>query len=150
MGASAWNDAGLANGEIRLKSSDMNVFQTVKGPDNIYPDGAITDEALKQLKALTTNNKNPFFLAVGIIKPHLPFGAPKSYFDQYEGVQLPSIEHPKKPEGRSTWHGSGEFKQYNRWGKNANTDTVFTDEVRRHYAACVSYADAQVGKILAE
>ena len=61
---------GLANGEIRIKSSDMNVFQTVKGPDNIYPDGAITDEALKQLKALTTINKKPFFLAVGIIKPH--------------------------------------------------------------------------------
>ena len=110
---------GLAKGEIRLKSSDINVFQTVKGPDNIYPDGAITDEALKQLKALTTNNKNPFFLAVGIIKPHLPFGAPKSYFDKYKGVQLPSIEHPEKPEGRSTWHGSGEFKQYNRWDKNA-------------------------------
>jgi len=141
---------GLANGEIRVKSSDMNVFQTVKGTDNIYPDGAITDEALKQLKELTTINKNPFFLAVGIIKPHLPFGAPKSYFDQYEGVQFPSIEHPEKPEGRSTWHGSGEFKQYNRWGKNANTDTIFADEVRRHYAACVSYADAQVGKILVE
>ena len=141
---------GLANGEIRVKSSDMNVFQTVEGTDNIYPDGAITDEALKQLKALTTINKKPFFLAVGIIKPHLPFGAPKSYFDQYEGVQLPSIEHPEKPEGRSTWHGSGEFKQYNRWGKNANTDTIFADDVRRHYAACVSYADAQVGKILAE
>lgn len=79
---------GLADGEIRLKSSDMNVFLTVKGPDNIYPDGAITDEALKQLKELTTINKNSFFLAVGIIKPHLPFGAPKSYFDQYEGVHF--------------------------------------------------------------
>ncbi|WP_282122664.1 sulfatase [Algibacter mikhailovii] len=141
---------GLAHGEIRVKSGDMNVFQTVKGNDDIYPDGAITEEALKQLKALATRNENPFFLAIGIIKPHLPFGAPKSYYDRYEGVEFPAIEHPQKPEGRSTWHGSNEFKQYNRWDKNPNIDTVFADEVRRHYAACVSYADAQVGKILGE
>ncbi len=141
---------GLAHGEIRVKSGDMDVFQTVEGDDTIYPDGLITNEALKQLNELTTDNDKPFFLAVGIIKPHLPFGAPKSYYDNYAGVKLPAIEHPQKPEGRTTWHGSGEFKQYNRWGKDANTDTVFADEVRRHYAACVSYADAQVGKVLAE
>jgi len=141
---------GLAHGEIRVKSGDMDVFQTMEGADTIYPDGLITNEALKQLNELTTGNDKPFFLAVGIIKPHLPFGAPKSYYDNYAGVKLPAIEHPQKPEGRTTWHGSGEFKQYNQWGKDANTNTVFADEVRRHYAACVSYADAQVGKILAE
>ena len=53
------------------------VFQTVEGDDNSYPDGAITDEAVKQLGALAGNKEKPFFLAVGIIKPHLPFGAPK-------------------------------------------------------------------------
>ncbi len=141
---------GLANGEIRIKSSDMDVFQTIEGDDNIYPDGAITDEALKQLRELATINENPFFLAVGIIKPHLPFGAPKSYFNKYDGVKLPVIEHPQKPEGKTTWHGSGEFMKYNRWGKDPNSNTDFADEVRRHYAACVSYADAQVGKVLAE
>ena len=141
---------GLAHGEIRVKSTEMDVFQTVEGDDSIYPDGAITDEALKQIRALTKSNANPFFLAVGIIKPHLPFGAPKSYFDRYEGVEFPKIEHPQKPKGRTTWHRSGEFKKYNQWQKNANTNTIFADEVRRHYAACVSYADAQVGKILTE
>lgn len=141
---------GLAHGEIRIKAGEMDVFQTVNGDDTIYPDGLITNEALTQLNALTTDNEKPFFLAVGIIKPHLPFGAPKSYYDKYEGVELPAIEHPKRPTGRTTWHGSGEFKQYNRWGKDANTDLKFSDDVRRHYAACVSYADAQVGKVLAE
>ena len=141
---------GLAHGEIRVKSGDMDIFQAMDGDDIIYPDGLITNEALKQLNELTTDNDQPFFLAVGIIKPHLPFGAPKSYYDNYAGVKLPAIKHPQKPKGRTTWHGSGEFKQYNRWGKDANADTVFADEVRRHYAACVSYADAQVGKILAE
>ncbi len=141
---------GLAHGEIRINPKEMDVFQSVEGDDNIYPDGAITDEALKQLRELTTTNRKPFFLAIGILKPHLPFGAPKSYLDRYEGVEFPLIEHPDKPEGRTTWHGSGEFKQYNQWGKNPNTDKAFADEVRRHYAACVSYADSQVGKILAE
>ena len=118
---------GLANGEIRIKSSDMDVFQTVEGDDNIYPDGAITDEAVKQLKALSMNDEKPFFLAVGIIKPHLPFGAPKSYFDRYEGVQLPAIEHPQKPEGKTTWHNSNEYKQYNRWEKDPNKNPAFAD-----------------------
>ena len=141
---------GLAHGEIRINSGDMDVFQTVVGDDNIYPDGAIINEALKQLGVLSADNGKPFFLAIGIIKPHLPFGAPKSYFDMYEGVKLPEIEHQQKPEGKTTWHGSGEFMKYNRWGKDPNSDADFADEVRRHYAACVSYADAQVGRVLAE
>lgn len=141
---------GLANGEIREEAGDMDVFQSAEGDDNIYPDGVITDEAIKQLVQLTSANEKPFFLAVGIIKPHLPFGAPKSYYDKYEGIQLPEIEHPKKPKGKTTWHSSGEFMKYNRWGKNPNEDAAFADDVRRHYAACVSYADAQVGKVLAE
>lgn len=141
---------GLAGGEIRRKSPKMDVFQTEDGNDNIYPDGAITNEAINQLRVLSKDKEKPFFLAVGIIKPHLPFGAPKSYFDRYEGVKLPTIKHPQKPEGKTTWHKSGEFMQYNRWDKDPNNDPDFADEVRQHYAACVSYADAQVGKVMAE
>ena len=141
---------GLAHGEIRVSRGGMDVFQTVEGDDNIYPDGAIADEALKQLKVLASKDDKPFFLAVGIIKPHLPFGAPKSYYDNYVDAKLPEIKHPQKPKGKTTWHGSGEFNKYNRWGKNPNKNKDFADEVRRHYAACVSYADAQVGKVLAE
>jgi iduronate 2-sulfatase len=139
---------GLANGQIRVKSGNMDVFETVEGNDNIYPDGLITDEAVKQLGVLSSNKENPFFLAVGIIKPHLPFGAPKKYYDRYDGVDLPKIKHSQKPKGKTTWHRSGEFMKYNRWGKNTNTDEDFANDVRRHYAACVSYADAQVGEIL--
>jgi len=141
---------GLAHGEMRVQSGDMDVFQSEEGGDEIYPDGAITDEAVKQLRELTTHDDKPFFLAVGIIKPHLPFGAPRSYLDRYDGVGLPKVEHPQKPEGKTTWHDSAEFMKYNRWGKDPNKDIDFADEVRYHYAACVSYADAQVGKVLAE
>ncbi|KPM47506.1 sulfatase [Jiulongibacter sediminis] len=138
---------GLANGEIRVKESKMDVYQSAEGGDEIYPDGLITEEALNQLSELSRKDQ-PFFLAVGLIKPHLPFGAPKKYYDLYEEVKFPETKHPEKPEGRTTWHGSGEFRQYNMWGQEANEDEDFALELKKHYATCISYADAQVGKIL--
>jgi iduronate 2-sulfatase len=141
---------GLAHGEIRVNAGGMDVFQAVEGPDSIYPDGLTTQEALEQLDQLTGDEHKPFFLAVGIIRPHLPFGAPAQYLELYGDAELPPIPHPSKPEGKTTWHGSGEFMKYNRWQRNPNTDGEFATEVRRHYAACVSYADAQVGRVLAK
>ena len=138
---------GLAHGEIRTKAGEMDVFQATEGPDTIYPDGVSIPAALDQLKNLASGEP-PFFLAVGILRPHLPFGAPAKYLQPYKDVELPSTPHPQKPTGKTTWHGSGEFMKYNRWGKNPNQDAVFATEVRRHYAACVSYADAQVGRLL--
>jgi len=141
---------GLANGEIRIKAGEMDVLQSVAGPDSIYPDGLTTDEALRQLSSLgEQSNTQPFFLAVGIIRPHLPFGAPARYLEMYKDVEMPAVPHPGKPAGKTTWHRSGEFMKYNRWGRNPNTDAEFSAHVRRHYAACVTYADAQVGRILA-
>ncbi len=140
---------GLANGEIRKNAKDMALFQAEEGPDSIYPDGISTDEALRQLALLSTDeSEKPFFLAVGILRPHLPFGAPAKYLEPYRKATLPPTPHPEKPSGKTTWHKSGEFMKYNRRGKDPNTDPDFALEVRRHYAACVTYADAQVGKVL--
>ncbi|MCL6265340.1 sulfatase [Flagellimonas myxillae] len=141
---------GLAHGEIRVKAEDMDVFQSAEGTDNNYPDGIIAEEAITQLRTLSEQDEKPFFLAVGFIKPHLPFGAPKPYLDTYDGVEIPIPEHRQKPETKTTWHPSGEFMKYNRWGKDPNNDPDFADEVRRHYAACVSYVDQQVGRVMAE
>ncbi|MEM0965862.1 MAG: sulfatase [Verrucomicrobiota bacterium] len=139
---------GLAFGEIRENASEMAVFQAVDGSDTIYPDGLITEEALRQLDLLIADKTSPFFLAVGMIRPHLPFGAPQEYLDLYADVSMPEVSHPKRPKGKTTWHKSGEFYKYHRWDKDPNKDEAFSEEVRRHYAACVSYADAQIGKIL--
>jgi len=142
---------GLANGEIRKRAKDMDVFQAVEGDDRTYPDGITVDETLSQLEQLAAASKKgkPFLLATGILRPHLPFGAPAKYMAHYKDAKLPAIPHPKKPEGKTTWHGSGEFMKYNRWKRNPNSDSEFATEVRKHYAACVTYADAQVGKIMA-
>lgn len=138
---------GLAHGSIRKNAKDHAVFEAAEGPNEIYPDGPIANEGLKQLKELAESEK-PFFLAVGLIRPHLPFGAPKRFFDLYDGVEFPPIPHPEKPAAPSTWHGSGEFMKYKRWGKNPNEDADFADQVRRHYAACVSYVDEHVGMLI--
>ncbi len=139
---------GLANGEIRVDVADMDVFQAKEGPDSIYPDGGSIDEAMRQLDQLTSGSDKPFFLAVGILRPHLPFGAPLKYLKPYADAQLPQTPHRTKPEGRTTWHASGEFMKYNRWNRDPNGDADFALEVRKHYAACVTYADAQVGRLL--
>ena len=140
---------GLAHGEIRGDAKKMDVFQSAEGPDTIYPDGLIVNEGLRQLEQLATDESGkPFFLAVGIIRPHLPFGAPAKYYEHYRDAELPPIPYPQKPTWQTTWHSSGEFMKYNRWGRNPNDDAEFATLVRKHYAACVSFADAQVGKLV--
>ena len=157
--AGPWRDPrgwmhGLAHGEIRIDARksgggvEMDVFQALEGPDSIYPDGISIEEALRQLGMLTSDSDTPFFLAVGILRPHLPFGAPAKYLKLYADAELPPTPHPTKPKGRTTWHASGEFMKYDRWGRNPNTDSEFAIQVRKHYAACVSYADAQVGRVM--
>jgi len=127
----------------------MDVFQALEGGDEIYPDGLAVELTLEQLALLGKESaEKPFFLATGILRPHLPFGAPAKYLDLYKDADLPETPHPTRPEGKTTWHGSGEFMKYNRWKKDPNDDAAFALEVRRHYAACVSYADAQVGRII--
>src|SRR5690606_10513828 len=126
----------------------MDVYQSVPVPDAIYPDGLIVYEALEQLDLLAKDKNRPFFLAAGILTPHQPFAAPTKNWNFYNVVDLPAILHTVKPRGISTWHPSNEFMQYNLWGKDPRTDSGFATEVRRHYAACVSYSDAQVGRIL--
>jgi iduronate 2-sulfatase len=140
---------GLARGEIRDAAGSMAVFQSAVGDDSIYPDGLITGEALTQLQRVANEpDGTPFLMAVGLIRPHLPFGAPAKYLERYADVSLPPIATAEKPSGRTTWHRSGEFMKYDRWGRDPNQDPEFADAVRRHYAACVSYADAQVGRLL--
>lgn len=137
---------GLANGQARTPEH-RDVIETIDGLDTSYPDGLIAEEGVNQIEKLASA-KEPFFLAIGLIKPHLPFGVPKKYLDMYDGVEIPTIQHPEKPEGETTWHPSGEFMKYNRNGKDPRIDNEFALELKRYYAACVSYADKHVGDIL--
>ncbi len=119
------------------------------GDDLTYTDGWITREALRQMESLAAGGK-PFLLAVGIMKPHLPFACPQSYLDLYKKTKLPNIPHPLKPTGLSTWHASGEYYGYHHEVKNPRDNATYADQLRLSYAACVSYADAQVAQLLVQ
>jgi iduronate 2-sulfatase len=119
-------------------------------PDNRYGDGMIADEAIKRLEAAKQKPDEPFFLAVGFLKPHLPFVAPKKYWDLHDPATLPKPTSHQAPEGApefapSSW---GELRQY----KDMPDTGPVTQEQQRHlihgYYAATSYMDAQLGKLL--
>jgi len=95
----------------------------------------------------------PFFLAVGYRKPHLPLVAPKRFWDLYDPAQLPLAVNPGFPQGAPPYGpvDGGEFRSYE--GMPAYPEPIPDDEARRlrhSYYACISFVDAQVGRLLKE
>ncbi|MGB6220208.1 sulfatase [Haloferula sp.] len=112
-------------------------------PDEAYPDGQMALAAIEKLREYADDNTR-FCLALGFFKPHLPFNAPKAYFDLYNPATLPAPSPVSTPSGANsaTTTNSGEI--------NAYTDRNDRDVLRHAYFASVSYVDAQVGKVLDE
>jgi len=117
-------------------------------PDDAYPDGANTERAIAELKRL--KEEQPFFLALGLYKPHLPFNAPKRYWDLYDRDRLavPARDAPRDI-SRFALTNSGELRAYPGMPKGKQP---FSDEETRTlihgYLACVSYTDALIGQVL--
>lgn len=117
--------------------------------DNKLPDGQTADKAIQTLRTI---KDKPFFLAVGFIKPHLPFVAPKRYFDLHppDKFTLPDNPFPPKdvPEiALTTW---GELRAYSDIPKKGPLPDEKALELIRAYYAASSYIDAQIGRILDE
>ena len=112
-----------------------------------YPDGKVAERAIDELDQLNGSD-NPFFLAVGFIRPHLPFYAPRKYWDLYDRDQIPLAPFRERPEGApQSLRGSGEIRTYGDRGVEYNSDE-FHRVARHGYLACVSYVDALVGYVL--
>lgn len=147
---------GYADGTNR-HTHDKNVkpYEMADVPDEGYIDGLTANLAIKKLGELKEKGQ-PFFLGVGFFKPHLPFTAPKKYWDLYNEDELPVSPTPFIPENvnAASLHGSGEFNQYKLGEEKASLKAPVSDayarKVRHAYFACVSYIDAQVGKLIAE
>jgi iduronate 2-sulfatase len=119
-------------------------------PDNAYSDGFYADRAIEMLGELK-NSKKPFFFGVGFHKPHLPFNAPKKYWDLYDPDGITTAENPYYPENGSEygWHNSSELRNYTNIPKGDEPFPIDLQKMLIHgYRACVSYMDAQVGRIL--
>ena len=124
-------------------------FESADVSDDAYHDGKDADAAIQALRDLKDRS---FFLAVGFHKPHLPFNAPTKYWDLYDPEALPRPASTVAPDGATPFSltNFGELRGYT----NVPNDGPITEDLARTlvhgYCACVSYMDAQVGRVLAE
>ncbi|MCH7686552.1 MAG: sulfatase [Planctomycetes bacterium] len=126
-------------------------FESANAPDLEYPDGQIAAKAIDDLRRLK-DREEPFFLAVGFLKPHLPFVAPKKYWDLYDhdNIHLPSNYHKPKNAPKEAVHNSGELRSYAGVPARGQVSDEMARNLIHGYYACVSFTDAQVGKVLDE
>lgn len=121
-------------------------------PDEAYGDGRIAREAVQRLRAAKARPETPFFLAVGFLRPHLPFMAPKRYWDLYNRAdfKLPALQTP--PVGAPAFAPSswGELRQYSDIPETGPVDFPKAQLLLHGYHAAVSYMDAQLGLVLDE
>lgn len=117
--------------------------------DSDLPDGYIADKAIEAMRQV--KNK-PFFLAVGFLKPHLPFVAPKRFFDLYppESIGLSPNPSPPKDVPPIALTNYAELRAYTDMPKKGELSDDQAKELRRAYFACVSWVDSQVGRVLKE
>ena len=141
--------------------------------DNQLPDGQVADNAISTLQAIKQNqskgDNTPFFLAVGFYKPHLPFRAPSMYYDLYPPAE--QIELPKNPDVPTGFPpiaralveimSYGDIKSFypnmtkcltdvqaSFYGKECRIPEDYARVLRRAYYSCISYTDAQIGKVV--
>jgi len=137
------------SGNYILKKNQRGpFFEAPDLPDHTYIDGQTCEKTIKDLRRLAAMDQ-PFFLACGFVRPHLPFYAPKKYWDLYDREQLALADNRYRPKNApKALKGSGEVHSYHDRGIKYNS-TEFHRIARHGYYACVSYADALVGKLLA-
>jgi iduronate 2-sulfatase len=121
-------------------------------PDNAYADGRIADEGIKRLRAAVSKPGEPFFLALGFVKPHLPFCAPKKYWDMHDREAFELAKHTQPPEGAPRYAGKTllELNQYTPVPEQPPLDEDLQRTLIHGYYATTSYMDAQVGRVLDE
>ena len=125
--------------------------QCLDVPDEAYLDGRIAAAAVSKLGALA-RKAEPFFLAVVFWKPHLPFNAPKKYWDLYDRGALRGPTPDRMPVGAPAiaGHAWNELRSYAGVPKSGPLPAAQIAELRHGYLACISFLDAQVGRVIAE
>jgi iduronate 2-sulfatase len=145
-------EENIRKGGQRGRSNETPPFEAADVPDNGYKDGRNTDEAIATLRRAAKHDQ-PFCLTVGYFKPHLPFCAPKKYWDLYRREDIPLSPNPLrntdvpdysvKPHELASYSGP-----HDKDGAILPNDRART--LRHAYFACVSYIDAQIGRLLTE
>lgn len=135
------DEALIFNAEPHRKISGALSWLAADGTDEEQTDGMIATEAIKLMKA---KRNEPFFLGVGFFRPHTPYVAPKKYFDLYP---LEEMRLPYAPSGDRDDIPTAAFA-HNCPVPNYNLDELTCRKAMQAYYACVSFIDAQVGRLL--
>ena len=152
-----WSSSSAAEGH-KYRAGDSWVAVP---PDlekaNPLPSTQLADRAVATLQGFKKNLTKPFFLAVGLHKPHLPFVFPQSYLNMYPAseIKLPGDQYPPKGMPPVAWSTYGELRGYHDislLNATGNPGTVLPPDVvkdlRRAYYAATSYTDTNVGRVL--
>ncbi len=124
-------------------------YESADVSDDVYTDGKVCGLAETALTSLAEDGE-PFFLAVGFRKPHLPFCAPKRYWDLYDCNAIPLPSREKHPDGAPLWAPRSwrELEGYTDIPDDGQLDLAKVRDLRHGYYACVSYVDALVGRLI--
>jgi iduronate 2-sulfatase len=143
------DDQALGAGQTPRSPRQVGPHEALDVPDEAYWDGKIASAAVARLSEL---KDRPFFLAVGFWKPHLPFNAPKRYWDLYDrqsvAAAFPAV--PPAPAPAPAGHDSWELRGYAGVAPAGAFPPDSIATLRHGYLAGISYLDAQVGRVLAE
>jgi arylsulfatase A-like enzyme len=154
VSAQTWRDYVLDENIALQNNPDIKsgpAYECADVADNAYRDGKFADKAIDDLKRFEKTGE-PFFLALGFVKPHLPFNAPKKYWDLYNEEQIVLPSNQEKPENapKEAMHTWGELRSYHGIPKKGPLPNETAKKLAHGYYASVSYTDAQIGKVLTE
>ncbi len=128
------------------------IYECADVPDNTFEDGKVADLAVKTLDTISKKSE-PFFLAVGFRKPHLPWVAPKKYWDMYDPAKIALAPNPFLPKDAPDYAvnpNDGEVRAYKGIPASGPVPDDIARKLKQAYFAGVSYSDAQIGRVLAE
>lgn len=147
--STAITEMNMYNKQFPAMKGRGPAFEAADVPDDSYPDGANTVHAIKELNRL---KDKPFFLAMGLYKPHLPFNAPKRYWDMYKPEDIKLADNPFVPKNAPSYAMTswGELRNYYGIPKKGPCSDELARQLIHGYYACVTYIDAQVGRLLDE
>ena len=137
---------GLKGSKL-LRYTRGPAFEKADVPDELYHDAAMTSRAIEALKEV---KDQAFFMVVGYKKPHLPFVAPKQYWDLYDfdAIQLPENYYTPKAAPSIAQMSWGELRAYSGIPEKGPVDTMTARHLIHGYYATVSFVDAQIGRLM--
>lgn len=128
-----------------------HAWESADVDDDAYADGRIANEGIRRLQAAKEGDQ-PLFLALGFVKPHLPFCAPKKYWDLYDPAKFELAARQTPPDGAPPLASKGliEIDQYEPIKGPMPFDEDLQRQLIHGYYAAMTYMDAQVGRVLDE